>query len=148
VLNKLPRPRHVLVRFPLFFITADSDVVMICKEDVEGADSERHEMDILGPHTSSVANSLRLASTSQDINYEAQPIVSQAEGVTSICPCCLFPRQLFYSVIGSGRRDRFEMNIDPSRSREGVSGTANDGPTQAEAQIRTYFLTIVEISMT
>jgi hypothetical protein len=72
----------VSVRFSLFLITVDSDVVMIREEEVGGADSERHEMDIIGPHTSSVTSSLRLASTSsQDINDEAQ---LQAEGVTSI----------------------------------------------------------------
>jgi hypothetical protein len=42
------------------------------------------------------------------------------------------------------------MNIDQSRGRDGVSVsvTTNDGPTQAEAQICTYFLAIVEISTT
>jgi hypothetical protein len=121
---------------------------MILEEEVGGADSERHEMDIIGPHISSAAGSLPLASISQDINDEAQPGVSQAEGVTSICPCCLIPGQLFCSVIGSGGRDIPEMNIDQFRSRDRVSGTTSDPSTQAEAQIRTYFLTIVEISMT
>jgi hypothetical protein len=83
----------VPVRFPLFLITIDSNVVMILEEEVGGADSERHEMDIIGPHTSSAASSLPLASISQDINDEAQPGVSQAEGVTSICPCSLIQRQ-------------------------------------------------------
>jgi hypothetical protein len=121
---------------------------MIREEEVTGADSERHEMDILRPHASSVASSLRLASTSLDINDAAQPLVPQAEGVTSIRPCCLMPRQLFPSLIGSGGRDIPEMNIDQSRSNGGVSGTTSDGPTQGEAQIRTYFLAIVEIPMT
>jgi hypothetical protein len=75
----LPRPRHVPVRFSLFLITAE--VVTVRKEEVEGAE---HEMDILGPHTSIVASSLRSVSTGQDINDEAQSVVSQAEGVTSI----------------------------------------------------------------
>ena len=136
------------VRFFLFLISVDSNVVMILKEEVGGADSERHEMDVIGPYTSSAASSLPLASISQDINDEAQPGVSQAEGVTSICPCCLIPRQLFSSVIGSGRRGILEMNIDQLRSRGSVSGTSSDGPTQADPQIRTYFLTIVEMSMT
>jgi hypothetical protein len=94
---------------------------MIREEEVTGADSESHEMDIL---------------------------VSQAEGVTSIRPCCLIPRQLFPSLIGSRGRDIPEMNIDQFRSRGSVSGTSSDGPTQADPQIRTYFLTIVEMSMT
>jgi hypothetical protein len=58
---------------------------MIREEEVGGVDSESHEMDIIGPHTSSVTSSLRLASaSSQDINDEAQPRAVQAEGVTSI----------------------------------------------------------------
>jgi len=115
------------VRFFLFPIIIDSNVVMILEEEVGGPDSVRHEM---------------------DVNDEAQPGVSQAEGVISICPCCLIPGQLLSSVIGSEGRDIPEMNIDQFRSRDRVSGTASDRSTQAEAQIRTYFLTIVEISMT
>ena len=51
-------------------------------QGVEGA--ERHEMDILGPHISSVASPLRSVSTGQDTNDGAQPIVSQAEGGTPL----------------------------------------------------------------
>jgi hypothetical protein len=76
-------------------------------------------------------------STGQDINDEAQSIVSLAEGVTSICPCCLIPRRLFCSVAGSGGGgDAPEMNIDQSHSRDDVSHTTSDKLTQAEAQIR------------
>jgi hypothetical protein len=61
-------------------------VVTARKEEVGGA--ETHGMDVLGPHTSSAAataaSSLWSVSTSQDINDEAQSVVSQAEGVTSI----------------------------------------------------------------
>ena len=72
--------------FFLFFITAE--VVTTRKEEVEGAES--HEMDILGPPTSGVASSLlRSVSTDQDINDEAQPVVSLAEGTNSIFPFCL-----------------------------------------------------------
>jgi len=125
---------------------------MARKEEGEGA--ETHEMDVLGPQTSSVANSLRSVSTGQDINDEAQAqsAVSQVEGVTSIWPCCLIPRQLFHSVTGSGESEITKINFDQSRSRDEVSGTTSDRSTQAEAQtrtyFRTYFLTIVEISMT
>ena len=76
------------VRFPLFLIT--NEVVTARKEEVEGA--ETHEMDILGPHTSNAASSL---STGQDTNDEAQSVISQIEGVTSIWPCCLIPKRLF-----------------------------------------------------
>jgi hypothetical protein len=64
------------------------EMVTACKEEVEGA--ETHKMNILGPHVSShgVASSLRPVSTGQDINDEAQPVVQQPEGLTSICPCC------------------------------------------------------------
>jgi hypothetical protein len=130
--------------FLSFLITLE--VVTARKEKVEGA--ETHEMDILGPHISSVASSLRLVSTGQDINDEAQSVISQVEGVTSIWPCCPIPRRLFYSVTGSMGSDISEINFNQSRSRGDVSHTTSDGVTQAEAQIRACFLTIVEISMT
>jgi hypothetical protein len=119
-------PRHVPVRFSLFLITVE--VVTARKEEVEGA--ETHEMDIQGgPHTSSVASSLQSVSTGQDINEEAaQSVVSQAEGVSSIWPCCLIPGRLFCSVTGSGGSDVPEMNIDhwQSHSRDDVSHTIKD----------------------
>jgi hypothetical protein len=132
------------VRFSLFLITV-VEVVTARKEEVEGA--ETHQMDILGPHTSVVASSLRLVSTGQDINDEAQSVVSRAEGVASNWPCCRIPRRLFCSVTGSGGSDISEINIDQSRSRDDVSHTTSDRPCQA-AQTRACFLTIVEISMT
>jgi hypothetical protein len=134
----------VPVRFPLFLITVE--VVTARKEEVERA--ETHEMDILGSHTSSVASSLQSLSTGQDINDEAQSVVSRAEGVTSIFPCCLIPRRSLRSVTGSGGSDAPETNIDQPRSRDEVSGTTSDRTSQAEAQTRACFLTIVEISMT
>jgi hypothetical protein len=95
------------------------------KEEVGGA--EAHEMDILGPHTSSAAGSLRSVSTGQDINDEAQSVVSQDEGVTSIWPCCRIPRPIFCSVTGSRGNDAPKMNI------------TSDRLTQAEAQTRALF---------
>jgi hypothetical protein len=56
----LPRPRHVPVRFFIFLITVE--VVIVREEEVGGTDT--HEMDILVPHTGSVAGSLRSVSTS------------------------------------------------------------------------------------
>jgi hypothetical protein len=130
----------VPVHFSLFLITVE--VVTARKEEVEVA--ETHEMDIQGgPHTSSVASSLRSVSTGQDINDEAQSVVSEVEGVTSICPCRRIPRRLFCSVTGSA-----EMNIDQSRSSDDVSHTTSDRLAQAEAQTRACFLRIVDISMT
>jgi hypothetical protein len=58
------------------------------EEEVGGV--EMHEMDIIGPHPSSVAvaSSLQPVPTGQDIN-EAQSVVPQAEasGASSILPC-------------------------------------------------------------
>ena len=73
------------VRFLLFLIAVE--VVTAREVDVEGAGT--NEMGVLGPRTSSVASSLRsLSSTGQDIDGKAQPVVSQAEGMTAIWPCC------------------------------------------------------------
>jgi hypothetical protein len=130
----------VQVRFSLFLITVE--VVTARKEEVGRA--EMPEMVNLGPHTNSVASSVRSVSTGQDIYVEAQSVVSQVEGVTSIWPCCLIPRRLFCSVTGSGGSDISEINIDQSHRSDDV----NDRPSQAEAHIRACFLTIVEISMT
>ena len=54
------------------------------KEGEEGA--ETHETRNLagGPPTSSLASPLRSVSADQDINDDAQPFVSQVEGVTTI----------------------------------------------------------------
>jgi hypothetical protein len=120
-------------------------------EEVEGAETrEMVQMDNLGPLTSNVASSPRSASTGQDISDEAQPVVSHVEGVTPIWPSsfCLIPRRLFCSVTGSGGSDAPEMNIDRGRGRDNVGHTTSDRLTQAEAQIRACFLTIVESSMT
>jgi hypothetical protein len=65
-------------------------------EEVEEA--ETHEMDILGPRTSA-ASSLRSVSTGQDINHEAQSVISQIEGMTFICPCLAAPSRDDYFVL-------------------------------------------------
>ena len=70
----------MLVRFSLFLTTVK--VVTARKEEVGGA--ETHEMNIIGAHASSAAGSLPPVSTVQDINDEAQSVISQIEGVTSI----------------------------------------------------------------
>ena len=80
------------VCFPSSIIAVE--VLTARNEVVEGA--ETHEMDILGPHTSSVACSLRSVSTGQDINDEAQLVISQVEGVTTIWPWCYIPRRLLF----------------------------------------------------
>jgi hypothetical protein len=135
-------PPRARAFFPLLITV---EVLTARNEEVEGA--KTHEMDILGPHTSSVASSLRSASTGQDINDEAQSVISQVEGVISICPSCPIPRRRFCSVTGSGGSDAPEMKIDQSRSHDDVSHTTSDRLTQGEP-IGARFLTIVEISMT
>ena len=66
------------------------EVLTVLEEEVGGV--ETHEMDSLGPHTIRVASSLQSVPTGQDIN-EAQLVVSQAEGASSICPCRLIQRR-------------------------------------------------------
>jgi hypothetical protein len=69
--------------FSLFLLTALSKWQQLThKEEVEGA--ETHEMDTDGSHASSVTSSLPSVSTGQDTNDEAQSVVPQPEGVTSI----------------------------------------------------------------
>ena len=77
MLNKLPKLRQVLVRFSLLLVTVE---VLIVREAVAGG-IETHEMDIIGPHTSSNASSPWSVHTAQDIN-EAQSVISQAEGAS------------------------------------------------------------------
>ena len=122
------------VRFSIILVIVQ--VVTVREEEVEGA--ETRGTDKLGPHISSLPSPLQSVSTGQDINNGAQPVVSQAEGVTSIWPCCRIPRRLFCSITasrgGGDTPEKPEMNI------------TEDGLTHAEAQIRTCFPTIVEIS--
>jgi hypothetical protein len=128
------------VRISLFLITVK--VVTARKEEVGGADT--HEMDILGPLTSSASaeSPPRSVSTGQDANDEAQSVVSQDQGVTSIWPCCRIPRRLFCSVTGSGGSDAPE--VDQSRRNDDASAATSNRLTQAEAQIRAYLLTILK----
>jgi hypothetical protein len=148
-------------------------VVTAREEEVGGA--ETHEMDLLEPHTGSAASSLQSVNA-QDIN-EAQPVISQVEGVTSIWTCCPIQRRLFCSVTdprpGPGpefhmhfRSDDVNHPLAHSPVPNITNNTANtnnnnnttptvpsphttsDRLTQAEAQTCTCFLTIVEISMT
>ena len=123
--------------FSLFLITVEV-VTTPKEEEVEGA--ETCEMSILGPHTSNIASSLRSVSTDQCINDQAQSVVSEAEGVTSIWPCCRIPRRSFCSVTGSGGSDAPKMNIDQSHKSGDVDSTTSDMLTRAEAQTRACFL--------
>ena len=125
------RPTYRCV-FPLLVTV---EVVTARKDDMRR--SETLEMDKLGPLTSGVPSPLRSASTGQVINHEAQPVVPQAEGVTSIWSCCRIPRRLLCSVTGSEVEiESLEMNM------------TSDSPIQTETQIRACFLTIVKIPTT
>ena len=121
------------VRFSIFFVIVK--VITVRDEEVEGA--EKREIDNLGAHSSNPTGPLRSVSAGQDINEEARPAVSQAEGMTSIYSYSRIPRRLFRSVLGSKRGDT------PEKTENNITA---DGPAQAEAQIRMCFLTIVEIS--
>jgi hypothetical protein len=77
----------VRVRFRSFSSLSIPLEVLTVREEELG-DVDTHEMGIFEPHTSSVASSLQSVPTGQDIN-EAQLVVSQAEGATSIFPSCL-----------------------------------------------------------
>jgi hypothetical protein len=72
-------------------------VVTAPKEEVERA--ETHEIDILGPHASSVASSLRSMSTGQDINDEAQSVISQVEGVTLYLSFLSHPESIIFILL-------------------------------------------------
>jgi hypothetical protein len=130
---------HAGAFFPLVIVTAK---VVTARKDVEGA--EMHEMYTISSHTSSVASSVWSVSTGQDIDAAEL----QGEGVTSILPCCLILRRLFYSITVPGRSDAPDMNFDQSSSRDDVSSTTNDRPIQSDAQTCACFLTILEMSMT
>jgi hypothetical protein len=78
---------------------------------------------------------------------EAQPAVSQPETLdeTSTPACCCIPSGVFRpftSIPGGNNIDHSQRNLSNQSTQTG------QGSGQAEAQIRTYFLTIVEISTT
>ena len=106
---------------------------MVREEEV--GRSETHEMAALQPHESTIASAVLPVFTSQDVDHKEQ---SEAQEVTSTASRCSM---------------RSGSNIDtPQRS---VNDTTSDQPTragqgssQAEAQTRVYFATIVENPMT
>jgi len=98
--------------------------------------------------------------TGQDADNEAQPAVSQAEGVTSISPCCCFPENCYPFLLQVEERresdtlatgmnmvqsQRNNVNMDATSDRPTQAG---QGQIQAEIQFRAYFVTTVEVSMT
>jgi hypothetical protein len=80
--------------------------------------------------------------------HEAQPVVPQIETLdeTSSSACgCIPPSGVFRpfaSMRGGSNVDHSQRNVSDQSAQTG------QGSGQADAQIRAYFLTIVEISMT
>jgi hypothetical protein len=78
---------------------------------------------------------------------EAQPVVSQAEtqDETSSSACCCIPSGVFRpftSIRGGNNIDHAQRNVSDQSTQAGQDSS------QAEAQIRTYFLTIAKTSLT
>jgi hypothetical protein len=76
----------------------------------------------------------------------AQPVVSQAEGLdeTSSSACYCIPNGVFRpftSMRGGSNVDHSQSNVNDQSTQTG------QGSSQAETQIRAYFLTIAEISL-
>ena len=78
---------------------------------------------------------------------EVQPVVSQAETLDETCcsACGCIPSGIFrpFTPMRDGRNtDHSQRNVNDQSTQTG------QGLSQAGAQIRAYFLMIVEISMT
>jgi hypothetical protein len=94
VAQATPRAGAFFHSFSSLFIPLE--VLTVREEEVGNV--ETHEMDTLGPHTSRISSSPRPMSTGQNTNDEAQLVISQVQGASSICPCFLMQRRLFYFV--------------------------------------------------
>ena len=102
-------------------------------------------MATLRPHTNNVGNLVSQVSTNQDVDRDSDV---ERQLVGDVAPCGCIPSGVFRS--SSPMRGR--SNIGDSLPN--VNGTAGDQPTQAgqrptqaEAQIRAYFLAIAETSL-
>jgi hypothetical protein len=71
---------------------------------------------------------------------EAQPVLSQAETLdkTPSHDCCCITLRPFTSMRGGSNIDHSRRNVSDQSTQTG------QGSSQAEAQIRAYFLTIAE----
>jgi hypothetical protein len=105
--------------------------------------SETHEMATLKPHNTTVASAALPVPTDQ----EEHPAVSQADledrEVTSAASCCCIPTGVFRPFTNIGHPQR---NVNDATSDQPTR--AGQGSSQAEAQTRVYFPTIVENLMT
>src|SRR5258708_3035901 len=115
---------------------------MVREEEPEVGRSETHEMATLKPH-----NTVASAALPVPTDQEKHPVVSQADAeareVTSTASCCCIPTgafRLFTNI------DHPQRNVNDATSDQPTR--AGQGSTQAEAQTRVYFPTIVENLMT
>jgi hypothetical protein len=127
---------RVLVWFSHFSLPSFRKDVLILREEEMG-ESEAHDKATLRPHASSDTSPALLLSTGQDVNCEAQPSISQAEGmpVTSIsralCRCILGLISFYHlQLIGSGENNMPKMDTDQSQ-RNDANNSNSDGPTPA-----------------
>jgi cation transport regulator ChaC len=109
------------------------EVLMVREEEV--VRSEMHEMATLQPHDSTIASAVLPVFTSQDVDYNDPP---EAQGVTSTVS--------YHSMRSGSNIDNLQHNVNDATSDQPTR--AGQGPSQAEAQTRVYFPTIVENSMT
>jgi len=95
----------VPVRFSVLLrITVLSVEILTVREDeVEG--SETHEMATFQPYTGSVTSLTSLESTGQDVDDVARPVLSRAEGVTSILSA-VESRDIYFVILTSINRMR------------------------------------------
>ncbi len=123
--------------------------MLVVREEDAGR-SETHEMATLQPRNSTVASAALPVPTGQ----EEHPFVSQADAeaqeVSSTASCCCIPTGVFRPLTSTCSS---RSNIDPPQRNVNDATSdqrtrAGQGPSQAEAQTRVYFPTVVEGSMT
>jgi hypothetical protein len=98
-----------------------------------------HEIATLQPHESTIASTVLPVFTSQDVDHEEQ---SGAQEVTSTASC----KASCSSMRSGSNIDNPQRSVNYSTSDQPTR--AGRGASQAEAQTRVYFPTIVENSMT
>src|SRR5258707_15308581 len=106
---------------------------MVREEEV--GRSETHEMAALQPHESTIASAVLPVFTSQDVDHKEQ---SGAQEVTSTASSC--------SMRSGSNIDNPQRSVNDTTSNQPTR--VGQGSSQAEAQTRVYFTTIIENSMT
>ena len=111
--------------------------------------SEMHEMATLQPHNSTVANVALPVPTGQEEHLVVSQADTEAREVTSTASCCCIPTGVFWPVTSTCSRsntDPLQRNVNDATIDQPTR--AGQGSSQAEAQTRVYFPTVVENSMT